>query len=46
VPGVVDGRQADPAGSPGDEYRLAALCLGSVDQGVICRPVVVPDRGT
>ena len=43
--GEVDGGEANPAGGPGDEHRFTGLRPRPLDQGVIRRAVIVPDRG-
>ena len=43
--GEVDGGEANPACGPGDKHRFTVLRACPLDQGVIRRAVVVPDRG-
>src|SRR5258706_11568338 len=43
--GEVDGGEANPACGPSDKHRFTVLRSCPLDQGVIRRAVVVPDRG-
>jgi hypothetical protein len=43
--GEVDGGEANPACGPRDKHRFTALRACPLDQGVIRRAVIVPDRG-